>query len=169
MLVALPGSLLSWETSLSGHHTGELLWNESSRTMLHQASLQGVLEGSSRAVLEAKQCVELLPNRAKSLLAGLPQTFTEASQHVQAREDERRKREAKKEKAKLKGGLAFGDEPAGLAPGPPETSVFWLISEVRNGVAATLVICGALMGMKTCMLVCKCASGVLSGCDQGRC
>lgn len=106
--------------------------------MAEQRSLRQILQASRRTVQEASERLELLPARSERRQSRLPQTFTEASQYVQAKEDERKKREAKKDKQKQKGSAPATEIVPGLTPGPPDSSPFWLVTEVRMDPAFTL-------------------------------
>ena len=61
---------------------------------------------------------------------GLPLTFTEATAYIQHKEDEKRRREAKKDRQKQRSGPPVPETIPGLIPGPPDTSPFWLVTEV---------------------------------------
>ena len=98
-----------------------------------QRSLRQILEASKRTVEEASDRLQLFPARSERRQCKLPQTFTEASQYVQAKEDEKRKREAKKDKQKQRGSAAAPEIVPGLIPGPPDCSPFWLVTEVWIG------------------------------------
>ena len=100
--------------------------------MAQEISLRCELLRNVSAVEEARHCLSNLPTRLERQVDALPQTFTEATHYVQAKEDERRRKEAKKEKSKQKGLPAFDDDIPGLVPKPPSTSVFWLLSEVGS-------------------------------------
>ncbi|BDA44710.1 probable peregrin at C-terminar half [Coccomyxa sp. Obi] len=94
-----------------------------------QRNLRQILEASRRTVEEASDRLQLLPARSERRQCKLPQTFTEASQYVQAKEDEKRKREAKKDKQKQRGSVPATEVVPGLIPGPPDSSPFWLVTE----------------------------------------
>ena len=98
--------------------------------MAQENSLRCKLIRNVSAVEETRSCLSILPTRLERQVDVLPQTFTEATQYTQAKEDERRRKEAKKEKSKQKGVPAFEEDIPGLVPKPPSTSVFWLLSEV---------------------------------------
>ena len=57
-------------------------------------------------------------------------TFTEATAYIQHKEDEKRRREAKKDRQKQRSGPPVPETIPGLIPGPPDTSPFWLVTEV---------------------------------------
>lgn len=105
-----------------------------------QRSLRQILEASRRTVEEASDRLQLFPARSERRQCKLPQTFTEATQYVQAKEDEKRKREAKKDKQKQRGSAAAPEIVPGLIPGPPDSSPFWLVTEVWIGACTHLLI-----------------------------
>lgn len=98
--------------------------------MVEQQSLKQILEASRTTVEEANARLNSLPARSERRQSMLPQTFTEASQYVQTKEDEKKKREAKKDKQKQKGSVQSTDIVPGLMPGPPDSSPFWIVTEV---------------------------------------
>ena len=100
--------------------------------MAEHCSLETVLRSHTNEIREARKRLDALPARSEQRQSRLPQTFSEASQYVQAKEDERKRREAKKEKQKQRGSVSIAEKGPGLVPGPPDTSAFWLISEVMK-------------------------------------
>ena len=75
----------------------------------------------------AKGSLADLPEKRGSL----PLTFTEATAYIQHKEDEKRRREAKKDRQKQRSGPPTAETIPGLIPGPPDSSPFWLVTEVR--------------------------------------
>ena len=94
-------------------------------------TLHDVLGAHQEAIEAARNLLENLPARSELRQASLPQTFIEATQYVQTKEDERKKREAKKDKQKQRASATSVENVVGLIPGPPDTSAFWLVTEVR--------------------------------------
>ena len=116
--------------------------------MAQETSLRCELMQSVNALEDARESLSVLPTRVERQVDALPQTFTEATHYVQAKEDERRRKEAKKEKSKQKGVPAFDDDIPGLVPKPPSTSVFWLLSEVGT-VPSTSCAVSCAHGLNT--------------------
>ena len=90
-------------------------------------TLEGVLAAHQDIFDAAKGNLAGLPEKR----GGLPLTFTEATAYIQHKEDEKRRREAKKDRQKQRSGPQLAETVPGLIPGPPDTSPFWLVTEVR--------------------------------------
>jgi len=112
--------------------------------MVEQQSLKQILEASRTTVEEANARLDSLPARSERRQSKLPQTFTEASQYVQTKEDEKKKREAKKDKQKQRGSVQSTDVVPGLMPGPPDSSPFWIVTEVVQ-----IALCPAFVALTT--------------------
>lgn len=89
-------------------------------------TFESALKAHQGVFSAAKQSFAELPEKR----GGLPLTFTEATAYIQHKEDEKRRREAKKDRQKQRAGPPMADVIPGLIPGPPETSPFWLVMEV---------------------------------------
>ena len=90
-------------------------------------TLESVLSAHQDVFDAAKGSLAGLPEKR----GGLPLTFTEATAYIQHKEDEKRRREAKKDRQKQRSGPPVPETIPGLIPGPPDTSPFWLVTEVR--------------------------------------
>jgi hypothetical protein len=100
--------------------------------MAEENTLHAVLGANVTDIKESRRRLKALPKRSEQRQSRLPQTFSEASQYVQLKEEERKRREAKKEKQKQRCSASNVENGPGMMPGPPDTSAFWLVSEVMN-------------------------------------
>ena len=98
-------------------------------------NLESVLVAHQDVFDAAKGSLAGLPEKR----GGLPLTFTEATAYIQHKEDEKRRREAKKDRQKQRSGPPVAETIPGLLPGPPDTSPFWLVTEV-NALTALIYI-----------------------------
>jgi hypothetical protein len=97
-------------------------------------TLEGLLRAHQDLFAAAKGSLAELPEKRGSL----PITFAEATAYIQHKEDEKRRREAKKDRQKQRSGPPVAETIPGLIPGPPETSPFWLVTEVTLNASTML-------------------------------
>lgn len=97
-------------------------------------TLKGLLRAHQDVFDAAKDSLAQLPENR----GGLPLTLAEATAYIQHKEDEKRRREAKKDRQKQRSGPPVAETIPGLVPGPPETSPFWLVTEVRLDASTML-------------------------------
>ncbi len=116
-------------------------------------TLGSALEAHQDVFDAAKGSLADLPEKRGSL----PLTFTEATAYIQHKEDEKRRREAKKDRQKQRSGPPPAETIPGLIPGPPDSSPFWLVTEVRNlcGFCDNLLTTASTMQASALSDICK--------------